>query len=137
MTLSARGSELEQDFADGIVRQLFEVPLVAAPPPERAGLLAGAAGHAATLFGLAAARDDVADDSWELYHMKADFSQGRFDKQVRYRFTVNETFDIGCRLLCGQLVRGVVNIPSALRAVPPSARESARTKQPARTARPW
>jgi hypothetical protein len=32
--------------------------------------------------------------------------QGRFDKQVPYRFTVNETFDIGCRLLCGQLVRG-------------------------------
>jgi DNA-binding CsgD family transcriptional regulator len=60
-TLSARGSELEQDFAYGLVRQLFEVPLVAASPPERAELLAGAAGHAATLFGLAAAPDDVAD----------------------------------------------------------------------------
>ncbi len=60
-TLSARGSELERDFAYGLVRQLFEVPLVAASPWERAELLAGAAGHAATLFGLAAARDDVAD----------------------------------------------------------------------------
>jgi DNA-binding CsgD family transcriptional regulator len=60
-TLSARGSELEQDFAYGLVRQLFEVPLIAASPPERAELLSGAAGHAATLFGLAAARDDVAD----------------------------------------------------------------------------
>ena len=60
-TLSARGSELERDFAYGLVRQLFEVPLVAASPSERAELLAGAAGHAATLFGLAAARDDVAD----------------------------------------------------------------------------
>jgi DNA-binding CsgD family transcriptional regulator len=60
-TLNARGSELEQDFAYGLVRQLFEVPLVAASPPERAELLAGAARHAARLFGLAAARDDAAD----------------------------------------------------------------------------
>ena len=59
--LSARGSELERDFAYGLVRQLFEAPLVAASPPERAGLLAGAAGHAARLFGLAAAEDDAAD----------------------------------------------------------------------------
>jgi len=60
-TLSARGSELERDFAYGLVRQLFEAPLVAASPPEQAELLAGAAGHAARLFGLAAARDDAAD----------------------------------------------------------------------------
>jgi hypothetical protein len=60
-TVSARGSELERDFAYGLVRQLFEAPLVAAPPPERAELLAGAAGHAARLFGLAAPQDDAAD----------------------------------------------------------------------------
>ena len=60
-TLSARGSELERDFAYGLVRQLFEARLVAASPPERAELLAGAAGHAARLFGVAAARDDAAD----------------------------------------------------------------------------
>lgn len=60
-TLSARGSELERDFAYGPVRQLFETLLVTASPPERAELLAGAAGHAARLFGLAAARDDAAD----------------------------------------------------------------------------
>jgi DNA-binding CsgD family transcriptional regulator len=59
-TLSAGGSELEGNFAYGLVRQLFEAPLVAASPPERAELLAGAAGHAARLFGLAA-RDDAAD----------------------------------------------------------------------------
>jgi DNA-binding CsgD family transcriptional regulator len=59
--LTACGSELERDFAYGLVRQLFEAPLVAASPPERAELLAGAAGHAARLFGLAAARDDAAD----------------------------------------------------------------------------
>ena len=71
-TLSARGSELEQDFAYGLVRQLFEAPLVAASPPERAELLAGAAGHAAGLFGLAAAREDVAgallDPSFAILH---------------------------------------------------------------------
>jgi len=60
-TLSARGSELERDFAYGLVRQLFEAPLVAASAPERAVLLAGAAGRAAALFGVAAPRDDVAD----------------------------------------------------------------------------
>ncbi len=53
--LSARGSELERDFAYGVVRQLFEAPLVAAPPPERAELLAGAAGRAAGLFGVGGA----------------------------------------------------------------------------------
>jgi len=71
-TLSARGSELERQFAYGLVRQLFEAPLVAAPPPERAELLAGAAGHAAALFGVAAARDDVAgallDPSFAILH---------------------------------------------------------------------
>ena len=53
-TFSARGSELEREFAYGIVRQLFEAPLVAESPPERAELLAGAAGRAARLFGIAA-----------------------------------------------------------------------------------
>src|SRR5262249_28422948 len=52
-TLGARGSELERDFAYGLVRQLFEAPLAAAAPPDRAELLAGAAGHAAALFGVA------------------------------------------------------------------------------------
>ena len=60
-TLSARGSELERDFGYGLVRQLFEAPLVAASRPERAELLAGAAGRAATLFGVAAAREGAAD----------------------------------------------------------------------------
>ena len=60
-TLSARGSELERDFAYGLVRQLFEAPLVAASPPERAELLAGAAGRAAALFGVRAPHDDAAD----------------------------------------------------------------------------
>src|SRR6516162_8673807 len=58
--LTARGSELERDFAYGLVRQLFEAPVVAASPPERAELLTGAAGHAATLFGVAPVPEDVA-----------------------------------------------------------------------------
>ena len=70
-TLSARGSELERDFAYGLVRQLFEAPVVAASPPDRAELLTGAAGHAATLFGVAA-RDDIAgallDPSFAILH---------------------------------------------------------------------
>ena len=32
-TLSARGAELERDFAYGVVRQLFEAPVLAASPP--------------------------------------------------------------------------------------------------------
>ena len=71
-TLSARGSELEQDFAYGLVRQLFEAPLVAASPPERAELLAGAAGRAAPLFGVAPVREHVAgallDPSFAILH---------------------------------------------------------------------
>ena len=71
-TLSARCSELEQDFAYGLVRQLFEAPLAAASPPERAGLLAGAAGHAAPLFGVAAPQEDAAsallDPSFAILH---------------------------------------------------------------------
>ena len=33
--LSARGFELERDFAHGVVRQLFEAPVVAASAPAR------------------------------------------------------------------------------------------------------
>jgi hypothetical protein len=58
--LSARGSELERDFAYGLVRQLFEAPVVVASSPERAELLAGAAGRTASLFGVAGPHDDAA-----------------------------------------------------------------------------
>jgi DNA-binding NarL/FixJ family response regulator len=61
MTLSARGSELERDFAYGVVRQLFETPLAATSCLERSELLAGAAGRAAPLFGIAATSGDRAD----------------------------------------------------------------------------
>jgi DNA-binding CsgD family transcriptional regulator len=49
-TLRGRGSDLEQEFAFGVVRQLFEGPLASAAPEERAALLAGAATLAGPLF---------------------------------------------------------------------------------------
>jgi predicted ATPase len=48
--LVARGSELEREFAYGVVRQLFESVLAGAGQAERDELLAGAAGQAAVLF---------------------------------------------------------------------------------------
>ena len=45
--LRSRGTELERDFAFGVVRQLFEPPLAEASELERADLLQGAAGVAA------------------------------------------------------------------------------------------
>ncbi|MFL5931138.1 MAG: helix-turn-helix transcriptional regulator [Gaiellaceae bacterium] len=50
--LRSRGTELERDFAFGVVRQLFEPPLAAASEVERADLLGAAAGVAAGLLGL-------------------------------------------------------------------------------------
>jgi DNA-binding CsgD family transcriptional regulator len=50
--LRARATEMETNFAFGVVRQLFERPLVEAPELERADLLQGAAGVAASLLGL-------------------------------------------------------------------------------------
>ena len=50
--LRSRGTELEREFAFGVVRQLFEPPLADASEVERADLLEGAAGVAAGLLGL-------------------------------------------------------------------------------------
>jgi DNA-binding CsgD family transcriptional regulator len=50
--LRSRGTELERDFAFGVVRQLFEPPLAEASELERADLLEAAAGVAAALLGL-------------------------------------------------------------------------------------
>src|ERR687886_2484485 len=50
--LRSRGTELESDFAFGVVRQLFEPALAEAPESERAELLQAAAGVAATVLGL-------------------------------------------------------------------------------------
>lgn len=59
--LVARGSQLEHEFAYGIVRQLFEPVLAAASPAEREELFAGAAGQAAALLGQAGHAPIAAD----------------------------------------------------------------------------
>src|SRR5688572_19025271 len=48
--LSARGSELESDFAFGVVRQLFQAPLGAMPTDQRKEALSGAAALAGSLL---------------------------------------------------------------------------------------
>jgi DNA-binding CsgD family transcriptional regulator/tetratricopeptide (TPR) repeat protein len=68
--LTARGGELEHEFAFGIVRQLFEPLLATAPADERAELFAGAAGLSAPLFaesGLAETRA-TGDVSFAMLH---------------------------------------------------------------------
>ena len=51
--LRARASDLEQEFAFGVVRQLFEGPLDRADPDRRPVLFRGAAALASPLFDLA------------------------------------------------------------------------------------
>jgi DNA-binding CsgD family transcriptional regulator len=64
--LTARGSDLEQEFAFGVVRQLFE-PLLA-DPAERARWLAGAAEPAARAFGPPSDGGAAGDVSFDLLH---------------------------------------------------------------------
>ena len=66
--LSARGGELEREFAFGMVRQLFEPLLATASVDERADLLAGAASLAAPLFGQSALDGTVGDVSFAVLH---------------------------------------------------------------------
>jgi class 3 adenylate cyclase/DNA-binding CsgD family transcriptional regulator len=69
--LTARGGELEQDFAYGIVRQLFEPVLAAATSDEREELLGGAAALAGALFETldpTGADDDATDVSFAMLH---------------------------------------------------------------------
>jgi DNA-binding CsgD family transcriptional regulator len=71
--LRSRGTELERDFAFGVVRQLFEAPLAEASELERADLLQAAAGVAAGILELPGAptADGVPSDvdrSFALLH---------------------------------------------------------------------
>ena len=66
MPLEARGSELEQPFAFGVVRQLLE-PVIGKDPGQ-AGLFAGAAGPAARLFEPGERRPLDADAGFEALH---------------------------------------------------------------------
>src|SRR5207248_10506649 len=66
--LSARGSELEGEFAWGVVRQLFERLVAGAPPEERDALLADAAGLAAPALGLGAGGASAPEASFSTLH---------------------------------------------------------------------
>ena len=66
MPLEARGSELEQPFAFGVVRQLLEPPMSEAPG--RADLFAGAAGPAERLFEPDERQAPDADVGFEALH---------------------------------------------------------------------
>ena len=89
--LTARGGELEGEFAFGIVRQLFEVPLAAATPELRAELLAGAAELSASLFTSAptSASGEGAESSFAMLHglywLAANFAASRADAACRRR----------------------------------------------------
>jgi class 3 adenylate cyclase/tetratricopeptide (TPR) repeat protein len=66
--LFARSSELEQDFAYCVVRQLFEPLIATASPDERAELFSGAAAFAERLFAEAEVAQDGADVSFGMLH---------------------------------------------------------------------
>jgi DNA-binding CsgD family transcriptional regulator len=71
--LRARGAELEQGFAFGVVRQLFESAVAGAPEDERARLLDGPPGVAVRLLSLPGPGDGhraavVADPSFAVLH---------------------------------------------------------------------
>ena len=66
--LRARGSELEAEFAYGVVRQLFERRLVGANPGERARLLAGPAAAARGLLLGGVEPASASDTSFAVLH---------------------------------------------------------------------
>ena len=62
--LRSRATELEHEFAFGVVRQLFEPALMEAPDSELAELLEGPAGVASNLLGLASSATTDAPQGW-------------------------------------------------------------------------
>jgi DNA-binding CsgD family transcriptional regulator len=60
--LRASGTELERDFAFGVVRQLFEPALAEMSEPERAEALQAAAGPTADLLGVGGGRTAASSD---------------------------------------------------------------------------
>jgi len=69
--LTARGRELEGEFAFGIVRQLFEPVVASASPDLRAELLSGPAALVGPLFGasrLSASQDAPSEGPFAILH---------------------------------------------------------------------
>ena len=79
--LSARGSELESNFAFGVVRQLFERQLAGAGADERASLLVGPAAAAGSLLLGKSVEASAGDTSFAVLHglfwLAANLSAGR------------------------------------------------------------
>ena len=83
--LQARGSDLEQEFAFGVVRQLFEAPLTRAGSERREALLHGAAALAGPLFELEPGQPAQAEDTSSAPRARA---QGGSKPPADRRFTV-------------------------------------------------
>jgi len=66
--LTARGGELEREFAYGVVRQLFEVLLASATPEDRERWLAGAAGLSAPVLSSVPVGDGVGQEPSSVLH---------------------------------------------------------------------
>jgi len=66
--LAARGNALEREFSYGVVRQLFESLLAAAPEQERAALLAGSAGLSRPVFEPEGPGPPQPDGSFAILH---------------------------------------------------------------------
>src|SRR5512141_3084278 len=66
--LHARGGELEQDFAWGVLRQLFDPPVGHVAVAERDALLAGAADLARPALGLEASDGSPSETSFSTLH---------------------------------------------------------------------
>jgi DNA-binding CsgD family transcriptional regulator len=66
--LTARGGELETDFAFGVVRQLFDRRVARSSPDEREALFSGAASLAAGLFSVGEAGAPPPEDRFALLH---------------------------------------------------------------------
>ncbi|MFI2760674.1 AAA family ATPase [Streptomyces echinatus] len=66
--LTARGSELEREYASGLVRQLFESLLRSASPEERERWLGGAADAAGATLGLKDVAQDQAPGEFAMLH---------------------------------------------------------------------
>ncbi|MGH2993769.1 MAG: ATP-binding protein, partial [Solirubrobacterales bacterium] len=68
LCLSAAGRDLEEEFAFGVARQLFEPPLRALEPAQRERVLSGAAAPAASLLGAAPETVPPPDIGFALAH---------------------------------------------------------------------
>src|ERR1700733_1259464 len=66
--LSARGGELEREFAWGVVRQLFEPRLEALSQTQRSDLLGGSAALAKPVFGRQVVSDGTPKESFAALH---------------------------------------------------------------------